>query len=169
MALVKKQRGGGAVKKVRSTKDDESTEKFELPTTRSEPVDNLAAYVWLIFGVKKIGKTSLTAQMGKAIHLLTEPGGKALRLYPQPIDDWRTFKQVVRALKRNTQYDTVVVDIADWLYPMAEDFICEKLVIPDLSAEDWGKGWREHRKEFEREIKALLNCGKGVVFISHAQ
>jgi len=140
-----------------------------LPTERSKPSESLGDYTWLIFGEKKIGKTTLTAQMGEVLHALTEPGGKALSLYPAKIDSWRKFRKMVRKLKKDKQYDTVVLDICDPLYGMAEDYTCEKLAIPDLAAEDWGKGWREHRKEFEREIRGLLNLGKGVVFISHAQ
>jgi hypothetical protein len=72
-------------------------------------------------------------------------------------------------LKKSDQFNTVVVDIVDKLYPMVEDYTCEKLVISDLADEEWGKGWRENRKEFERVFGQLLNMGKGVIFISHAQ
>src|SRR5678816_2688185 len=95
--------------------------------------EKMASYIWLLFGEKKIGKTSLTAQMGEVLHLFTEPGGKALSLYSLVIDDWKTFKKAVRALKSDNKFDTVVVDIADKLYPMCEDYTCEKLVISDLS------------------------------------
>lgn len=170
MAFVKKVKGGEkkSKKKVRA-REDKDEEKFQLPTERSEPEEDLGAYTWLIFGDKKIGKTSLTALFGKALHLFTEPGGKALRVYPVVIDDWRKFKKAVAKLKKDDTFDTVVVDIVDKLYPMVEDYTCEKLVISDLSEEDWGKGWRENRKEFERVLGDLLNSGKGIVFISHAQ
>lgn len=170
MALVKKLKGDLKTKsKKKGRHEEKDEEKFRLPTERSEPADDLGAYTWLIFGEKKIGKTTLTALFGKAVHLFTEPGGKALRVYPVVIDDWRKFKKAVRALKKDTSFDTVIVDIVDKLYPMCEDFTCEKLVIGDLSEEEWGKGWRENRKEFERALDELLNSGKGVVFISHAQ
>jgi len=166
VAVIKKMKGK---KKLQSRNDDEPTEKFRLPREPSEPESAIGAYTWLIFGDKKIGKTSLSAMFGKAVHLFTEPGGKALRLYPVVVGDWKTFKQAVRALKKDDQFDTVVVDIVDKLYPMVEDYTCEKLVITDLSEEEWGKGWRENRKEFERVFTDLLNLNKGVVFISHAQ
>lgn len=165
MAVVKKAKGHKKEKKRKVVDDDD---RVELPTELSEPVDDIGAYTWLIFGEKKIGKTSLTALMGKALHMFTEPGGKALRLYPITIDSWKRFKKAVKAFVKS-DYDTAVIDIADKLYPMCEDYTCEKLVISDLSEEDWGKGWRENRKEFERVMDMLLNSGKGVVFISHAQ
>jgi hypothetical protein len=170
MAFVKKVKGGDSAKskkKVRAREDD-GEEKFSLPTERSTPADDLGAYTWLIFGEKKIGKTTLTALFGKAVHLFTEPGGKALRVYPVVVDSWRKFKKAVKALKKDKTFDTVIVDIVDKLYPMVEDYTCEKLVINDLADEEWGKGWRENRKEFERVLDELLNSGKGVVFISHA-
>lgn len=170
MAVVKKARGDSKpAKKKGKAPREEPEEKFQLPTERSVPEGNLGAYTWLIFGEKKIGKTTLTALFGEVLHLFTEPGGKALRVYPVVIDSWKKFKKAVRALRKDTRFDTVVIDIVDKLYPMCEDFICEKLVIADLAEEDWGKGWRENRKEFEREIDALFNTGKGVIFLSHAQ
>lgn len=168
MAVVKKKKGDTKPQKSKKVRLEKKEEKFELPTMRSEPNPEMGAYTWLIFGEKKIGKTSLTALFGKALHMLTEPGGKALRLYPVIIDSWATFKKAVRAFVKS-DYDTAVIDIADKLYPMCEDYTCERLVIADLSEEDWGKGWRENRKEFERVFDTLLNSGKGVVFISHAQ
>jgi hypothetical protein len=175
MALVKKMKGSDTgTKSLKKKKkkgrdhDDSEEEKFRLPTERSVPADDLGAYTWLIFGEKKIGKTTLTALFGKTLHLFTEPGGKALRLYPVVVDNWRKFQKAVRALRKDKNYDTVVIDIVDKLWPMSEDYTCEKLVIEDLAEEEWGKGWRAQKREFERQIDALLNIGKGVVFISHA-
>lgn len=179
MAFTKKIKGETAVKKKGMKKrrdvDEEDlapsgkVTKFRLPTERTEPVDDISGYTWLLFGEKKIGKTTLTQQMGEALHLFTEPGGKALRVYPVVIDDWKVFKKSVAALKNDTRFNTVVVDIVDKLYPYVEDYTCEKLVIDDLADEEWGKGWRANRKEFEHVFGELLNLGKGVVFISHAQ
>lgn len=172
MAIVKKEKGSTVKKKTTGGRKEESADavRFELPTERTEPKGSIGDYTWLIMGEKKIGKTSLTAQMGEVLHGMTEPGGKALSLYEVPLSDWATFRKMIRALKRKRdQYDTVVIDVADRLYPMCDDYVCEKLVIQDLAEEDWGKGWREMKKEFEREITELLNLGMGVVFISHVQ
>lgn len=170
MAFLKKLKGEKTetVKKKKGVVE-EVKEKFRFPTERSEPSSDIWDYTWLIFGDKKVGKTSLTQFFGKVVHFFTEPGGKALRVYPVVIDSWKTFKTAVKALRKDKIFNVVVVDIVDPLYPMVEDFTCEKLAIHDLSEEDWGKGWRENRKEFERVFGELLNCGKGVVFISHAQ
>lgn len=169
MAVVRKAKPDGfKVKKGSKGKEKESSEdRFKLPRERSEPVGRLGGYTWLLMGEKKIGKTSLTAQMGQVFHGMTEPGGKALSLYQQPIKNWRGFRQMVRALEKDTKFDTVVIDIADKLYAYCDDYVCEKLVITDLAEEEWGKGWREMRKEFEREFNRLLNLDKGIVFVSH--
>jgi hypothetical protein len=170
VAVIKKLKGGGAKekKKVRARDKEDGEEKFRLPTERSVPSDDLGAYTWLIFGEKKIGKTSLTALFGETLHLFTEPGGKALKVYPVVVDNWRKLQKAIRALAKDKKFDTVVIDIVDKLWPMSEDYVCEKLVIKDIADEEWGKGWRAQKREFERQIDALLNIGKGVVFISHA-
>lgn len=169
MPVVKKLKGDNVRSKKKKAKAEPEEEKFRLPTEPSIPSDDLGDYTWLIFGEKKIGKTSLTALFGRTLHLFTEPGGKALRLYPVVIDDWRKFQKAIRALRKDKDYDTVVIDIVDKLWPMSEDYICEKFVIEDLAEEEWGKGWRAQKREFERQIDVLLSLGKGVVFISHAQ
>src|SRR6185295_11074979 len=102
MAVVKKAKGDVGIKKKKVPKEErDDGVKIVLPKERTEPVDDLGAYCWLIFGEKKIGKTSLTSKMGKAVHLLTEPQ-KALRLYPVTINDWRSFRRAVRLLKKDT-------------------------------------------------------------------
>jgi len=170
VAVVKKLKGDSKakVKDKKKRRPEREEEKFRLPTDRSEPADDLGAYTWLIFGEKKIGKTTLTAMFGEVLHLFTEPGGKALRVYPVVVDSWRKFQRSIRALQKDERFDTVVIDIVDKLWGMSEDYVCEKLVIDDLAEEEWGKGWRAQKREFERQIDALLNIGKGVVFISHA-
>lgn len=138
-----------------------------LPTELSIPRDKIGDYSILIYGEKKIGKTTLASQFEKAIFLMCEPGGRALRIYQRPIFNWQEFKKYVSLLRRDKSFKTVVIDTIDIAYRMCVSYVCKKLVISDLAEEDWGVGWRAAREEFSDTMLDLLNA-KGVIFLSHA-
>jgi hypothetical protein len=162
MVVIKKQ--GVLLKKKPETKE---VVELTLPTSPSEPSGQVGDYSILIYGEKKIGKTTLASQFEKAFFMMCEPGGKALKIYQRPVRDWNEFKKYVSLVCKDKQFKTVVIDTIDNAYKMCVDYICKKLVIADLSEEDWGLGWRAARDEFTAEITKLLHY-KGVIFLSHA-
>jgi hypothetical protein len=162
MAVVQK-KGVSLQKKV----EPREVVELSLPSQPSEPAKNIGDYSILIYGEKKIGKTTLASQFEEAFFLMCEPGGKALRIYQRPVRNWEEFKKYVALLVRDRKFKTVVVDTVDNAYKMCADFICRKLVIQNLSDEEWGNGWKAARDEFSSEMSKLLHA-KGVVFISHA-
>jgi hypothetical protein len=166
MAVVTKQRP--SQKKSNISTMHRSTEEFELPTNKSVPKTEIGDFIVLLFGEKKIGKTMLSAQFPNAFHMMFEPGGKALEIYQSEFTDWATFKRAVTKLRSDKRFDTVVIDTIDLAFKSAEKYACDKLAIDDPADEEWGKGWRAIRKEFERQIHRLVSAGKGVIFISHA-
>jgi hypothetical protein len=142
---------------------------FELATSLSAPSESLQDYSVLLFGEKKIGKTSLASMFPKAYFLSTEPGTKALSVYKTDVSDWRTFKAAVRALRKDTTYKNTVVDTVDLAYKMCEKYVCNELGIDHVSEADWGKGWAGVREEFEMVLRDLIAApGKGTILISHA-
>lgn len=146
----------------------EPVSDYTLPDTISEPSDNLGDYTMLIFGEKKIGKTTLAAMFPDAMFLFFEPGGRGLRVYGSAIDTWEDARAALKALKKNEKFQTIVVDTADLAYKLAESWVCKDMGIDDPGDAAYGKGWRAVRKEFERWITGLALCGKGLIVISHA-
>lgn len=151
-----------------STSKRKRIEDYELPTEKSKPKTSIGDYIILLFGEKKIGKTMLSAQFPDAIHVMWEPGGKALEIYQSEFADWGTFKKAVTKLRTDKRFKTIVIDTVDLAFKAADAYACSKLAIEDPADEEWGKGWRAIRKEFERQIHRLISAGKGVIFISHA-
>lgn len=145
-----------------------STE-FTLPKEKSVPCDKLQDYSSLIYGRKKIGKTTLSSMFKKAFFMLCEPGGKALSLFARPVRNWLEFKAYVRLICKSKEFENVVIDTADYSYEYCFDYQCKKMVIDHPSDEAWGKGWKAIKKEYASEINKLLHSGKGVIFISHAR
>ena len=168
MAIVRK-----VVKKFVKKRVDASEEKFDtdltLPKEKSQPCDELQDYSILLYGEKKIGKTTLSSMFKNAFFMLCEPGGKALSLYSRPVRNWLEFKAYVRLIIKSKNFENVVIDTADYSYEYCFDYQCKKMVIDHPADEAWGKGWKAIKKEYSSEITKLLHSGKGVIFISHAR
>ncbi|SRR6266540_100955 len=140
---------------------------FALPTVMSSPASHIGDYTMLLFGAKKIGKTTLAAMFPDALFLFTEPGGKSLRVYPLTIDSWGKFKKTIKALKKDKRFKTVVVDTVDRLFKLCWDAMLFEMDIDHPSDESWGKGWAKIRDEFDKEVTKLLSLEKGIIFTSH--
>ena len=166
MAVVTKQRP--SQKKSGSSSMRRTSEEFELPIEKSVPKTKIGDFIVLLFGEKKIGKTMLSAQFPNAFHMMFEPGGRSLEIYQSEFTDWGTFKKAITKIRSDKRFDTIVIDTVDLAFKAAERYACAKLAIDDPADEEWGKGWRAIRKEFEQQIHRLLSAGKGVIFISHA-
>ncbi len=140
---------------------------YTLPTKKSEPLGFLGGYSLLLFGRKKIGKTSLAARFEDTIFLMFEPGGKALRIYQESMDSWVKFEKFVDLLIKDKRFKTVVIDTGDYAYDRCSEQVCKELGIAHPSDAGWGKGWNGVKQRFTRPINRLLLSGKGVIFISH--
>lgn len=165
MAIVRKK----TLAKKRTKKASRVKKEYTLPSKKSIPSDQLQDYSILIYGQKKIGKSSLAAQFPNTLFLMCEPGGKALEIFQRPVKNWQDFEGYVDAFIKDISFQTVVVDTADFSYDYCCDYICEKLVIDHPSDEAYGKGWKAVKKEYTRVINKLLHSGKGVIFISHSK
>jgi hypothetical protein len=155
--------------KRKSEPEEKSEITLTLPKTRTIPCTKLQDYSMLLYGEKKIGKTTLASMFQKAFFMLCEPGGKALALYARPVRNWMEFKQYVQLICKSPDFENVVIDTADYAYEYCFVYMCKKLVIDHPADEAWGKGWNAIKKEFGLEINKLLHSGKGIIFISHAR
>ena len=141
--------------------------EYSLPTQPSTPVKKIGGYTILFYGAKKIGKTSLAAMFGNAFFAMFEPGGKALSIYQEPMTNWRKFVRFVDLLVKDSEFDTVVIDPIDYAYDACLEHVCDEMGIDHPADAGYGKGWNAVKKEFLRQLRRLMNCGKGIIFISH--
>ena len=156
----------GAVAKVESYESI----KIELPDEPTLASTRFEDYTWLIYGAKKIGKTSLVSQFNRPLFLLFEPGGKGLDLMSLSVPDWNHFLAIKAMLKKTPgKYNTVVFDTSDIAYDRAFAHYCKELGIDHPTDIGYGKGWDAIKKGFRTEILDLANIPDlGIVFISHA-
>lgn len=140
-----------------------------LPTEISVPATELGLYSILLFGEPKVGKTSLAAHFPDAFLLEFEPGGRAIRAFQKDVHSWSEFKEYLTLLEGTNRFKTVVMDTADIAYKMCLEWICQEKGFEHPSDESYGKGWSLVNSEFVAQIHRMLNLGRGVIFVSHAQ
>jgi len=139
-----------------------------LPTQKNKPSDDLGSYSILLYGAKKIGKTTLCAEFPDALFLACEPGTDALEVYSAPVTSWGDCEAYLEQLKQSKQYKTVIVDTVDMAYQFAFDKICQKYKIKSPTEQnDYGMTWGEIKSLFRAWVLGLLSLGRGVIFVSH--
>ena len=143
--------------------------EYTLPTEKSIPIDDIGGYTILIFGKKKIGKTTICQHFKNTLFFMLERGAKKLSIYKREPKTWFEFKKYVALLQKDKTFDTVVIDPPDIAYDLCLRYVCDtKLGIDHPGGvNDYGKSWNAVKSEFISEIRKIENSGKGVIFISH--
>ena len=120
----------------------------------------------LIYGSQGTGKSTLASLFPNPIFIATEEGTNELDVTRVQLYD---YKEVILAVREagESDYETVVVDSADWF---------EKIIEQALEAEqfktDYGKGAVEIARRFGKLLLSLDSCinkGKTVVLIAHQE
>lgn len=143
---------------------------LSLPTEVNVVPESMGEYTTLLYGAKKIGKTSLLSNFPKAFFLSTEPGTKALEVFSRPVRNWSEFIGYIELLESEdgNRFETIIVDTIDNAYEYAFDFICKKKLINHPHEEnDFGATWKEISQLFRDAVLRLISTNKGIVFVSH--
>lgn len=138
----------------------------------STPSNRLEDYTWLIYGEKKIGKTSLVSHFPSALFCMFEPGGKALSIRQTPtLDHWEQFLGYIALLEKDTQgIKTVVIDPGNIAYERCLDFVCRRENISHPGkVQDWGASWKLISKEFQSAHLRLAKLNLGFIVLAHAK
>lgn len=144
--------------------------KFHLPTEFSEPCTELADYTFWIYGIPGAGKTTLSQMFDDPIHVMTEPGAKALRLKPVYPRRWEQVNPIIDAIEESTEFKTATLDTVEAMYDLAWKWAQKKNGWEHPSDEGYGKGWASVSEPFLKALKRLMNLpDKGCVLISHAK
>jgi DNA polymerase III delta prime subunit len=144
---------------------------LSLPKAMSVPTQNIGDDTWLIYGPKKIGKTSLAAQFPKSLFCMFEPGAKSLSIYQVACPRWEDFREYVRLLKNDPArggFRTIVIDTGFEAYQRCMECVCKEngLSYPS-EGQDRGITWSKVSTEFRKQQIEILSLGVGLIVLCH--
>lgn len=128
----------------------------------------------LLYGVHGIGKSTWASKWPNPVFLPTEDGCGDLDVASYPL--MTSIKDIYGAvveLGGDVQHDfqTLVIDSADWLERLIWQGVCQKHGKQDIGEFDFGKGYSHATEAFRRLLNMLdsvRNKGMHVVFLAHA-
>lgn len=132
--------------------------------------------ILLIYGVPKVGKTSLALEFPDVLYVPTAgespPAGVNITSTPvlEDFDDLIDTERglFIQLLTQEHPYKTVVIDSLDGLEPLEWDYTCRNQPEPWASIESpgYGKGYIEADAGWRRFIRAIeMLAGKGITVI----
>lgn len=127
----------------------------------------------LIYGPEGIGKTTLAAKFPNPVFIDTEGSTKHLDVARTPApSSWTMLQQQIQYFKDNpTQYDTLIIDTADWAEKLCIEHLCSRDKKDGLEGWGYGKGYTYLEEEFGRllnQMTELISLGMNVVLTAHA-
>lgn len=145
---------------------------LELPKKKRPVTKELGGQSILIYGPHGVGKTVFANELtDSTLFIATEEGQGFIECYHESCGSWKKYLSILEALESGQakQYQAFAVDTIDALYMHCSYYVGKKHGFEHASEEDWGKGYQLIREEFQRGLNRLLELGKGVIMISHAQ
>lgn len=143
---------------------------LSLPTEISIPRKSLTDYTWLIYGERKIGKTTLLAQFQKNFFLMAEPGGRGLSILQREVSSWEVLLGYVSLLEQNPDFcQMVTLDTGDAHYLNALSHIITTLGLSDIRDKAWGGGWVALREDFRKAHERIYSLGLGFAVTAHSE
>ncbi len=131
----------------------------------------------VIYGTEGIGKSTFSAQTPKPIFIPTEDGLGCIDCHHFPLV--KTLEDVEHALRdlraEANDYQTVVIDSADWLERIVWDAVCDQYGVQSIEKADggYGRGYMHALVHWRRLIAALdqLRTERGmlVLLTAHAK
>lgn len=147
----------------------QSIGQLSLPDTREEPEGRMEKLTWMIYGPKKIGKSSLANQFPRAFHFGFESASRSIRAYRRDVPSWKHFMGYIDLLEKQPgKFNTAVIDTGFEAYNRCLEFVCEKegMAYPS-EGQDRGAAWKRVSDEFRRQLIRLHVTGMGIIVLAH--
>jgi len=141
---------------------------YILPTKVTEPVDDLGAYSFLIYGQKKIGKTTLASLFPDTLFFMFEAGAKALRIKRVDINVWEDALGYLSALElAPVKPKTIIIDTGFESNQKALKYICQQEGIEYPRTDNFGKDWDSIKRQLRDFHDRIIAMGTGLVVLCH--
>lgn len=133
---------------------------------------DLRGYSVFLYGEAKSGKTTVATKFPKHLLLAFEKGYNAIPgAMAQPMNSWGEFRKALRQLRNDdvrAAFETIIIDTADIAYDYCERYICSNAGVDSIGDIPYGKGYKMAAKEFDEQLRSILQMNYGLVLISHA-
>ncbi len=143
---------------------------LSFPTEANVPSSNLHDSVIMLYGAKKIGKTSLAGEFSrKMIHLMAEPQARELAIHQVSCPTYEHVAGYIdKLLTEKNKFDSVSIDPLPLFYVMAMTYTGKVKGFEHPTDEnDFGKSWGLVYKDFSQPLLNLLHSKYGVIFHAH--
>jgi len=145
--------------------------RYQIPhlaTNKFKPSDNFFDYNVLIYGQRKIGKTTLAAECPDSYFFFFEPND-SYELYKSDIRTWDDFIFLADEFsKGNHAYRTAIIDTGRPCYDLALQYACKKHGFEHPGGQnDRGMAWAKVKTEFEIPVRKLMNAKTGFIVVAH--
>jgi AAA domain len=127
----------------------------------------------LLYGIEKVGKSSLAAKFPAPLFLDVEEGTHQLDLHRLNINTANELDTAISQVAREQHnYKTLVIDSVDWAEKLLADRVLVENKWKSIETPNYGKGFivlREAFKRFLDNLKPVTGRGIHIVLIGHAQ
>lgn len=147
---------------------------MKLPTEYSEVVTDPSKVTMILYGPPKHGKSTIVSSFRNVLFAACEEGLNHIRTKKVGIGRWEDVIELADLLiNEKHDFQTICFDTGSALFSYCEDYTCRQLGIDHPSDEEWGKGWKALKNNFQKQIMRLAVPDKngharfGLVFTGH--
>lgn len=128
----------------------------------------------VLYGPEGVGKSTLASQFPNPVFIDTEESTAHMDVYRfDKASSWQAIKDQADYIRTHpNEYQTLVIDTADWAEQMEIADLCKKNGWDGLEGAGYGKGYTYSAEEFGKLLNILQGCvnaGVNVVITAHAQ
>ncbi len=146
-----------------------TTKEIKLSTEKSKVVTDPLQFMWLFYGEKGIGKSTLASKMADPYFLCTESAHRHLSIFKTDVTKWTEIEDLVKELCEGKRFKNIVFDVVSGIHQILCEFLVKREGVDDINSGtlSFGKGYREARLKMRRMFNYIGNQGKGVVCLEH--
>lgn len=158
---------------------------FDLKSIKPHKVSrDLTGKSFLIYGDRKVGKTTCASKFPKPLILGYEKGWDDIDdVNAVPINSWKEGLEIKKALIKDAkdeedskakggnyerQFITIVTDTVDLAYDMCERYVLDREGVEYLDETEKMRGYRAVSREYDKFFQEIVKAGYTLVCISHA-
>lgn len=141
----------------------------KLSTKKSKVVTDPLGFMWLFYGEKGIGKSTLASMMADPYFLCAESAHRHLSIYKSDVETWPQAQELVMDLCAGESFRTIVFDPISVFHQMLCTHLIEQAGAEGINdgVLGYGKGYREAKLTMRKMLNYIGSKNKGIVLCEH--